>query len=148
MVQSQHDCMAVLEETLLLAQADSTKSVESAQRLDCLLSTYFQEDPVGAHFRFMICYGCGGVAVSFADFNTFIVAPQSKFVLQLQSLSVHLPIRLQRASTEVTKELCANTLKQVQASVKFMLQYVSKNCLLLFIVHSSDMDQLYYHGHG
>ena len=124
---SQDDCMAVLEETLLLAQADSTKSSESAQRLEHLLSTYFQEDPVGAHFRSMICYGCGGVAVSFSDFNTFIVAPQSKFVLQLQSSSVHLPIRLQRASSEATKELRANTLKQAQASVKFMLQYVSKN---------------------
>ena len=127
MVESQADFMSVLEETLLLAQADSTKSSESAQcRLEHLLSTYFQEDPVGAHFRSMICYGCGGVSVSLVDFNTFIVAPQSKFVLQLHSTSLPLPIRLQRASTEATKELRANTLKQAQASVQFMLQYVSK----------------------
>ena len=128
MVESQAECMSVLEETLLLAQADSTKSSESAQRrLELLLATYFQEDSVGAHFRSMICYGCGGVSVSLAEFNTFIVAPKSKFVLQLQTTSSHLPIRLQRASTEATKELRANTRKQAHASVKFMLQYVSQN---------------------
>ena len=49
MVQSHDDCMAVLDETLLLAQADLTKSVESLQRLELLLATYFQEDSVGAH---------------------------------------------------------------------------------------------------
>jgi len=126
MVLSHQDCVALLEETIELALSDPPVSGDSLQRLELLLTSYFQDNEVGSHFRSTICYGSGVTAVSIADFNTYIVAPQTNYNLHLADNKVHLPIQLQRTAFGARKELRANTMKHAQESVKFMLGYVVK----------------------
>ena len=126
MVQSHKDCVAVLEATIELALSDPPVSGDSLQRLELLLTSYFQDDEVGSHFRSMICYGSGDTAVSIADFNTYIVGPQTNYDLHLADKNVHLPIQLQRTAFSARKELRANTMKHALESFQFILGYVVK----------------------
>ena len=126
MVQSHKDCVAVLEETIELSLSDPPVSGDSLLRLEFLLTSYFQDDEVGSHFRSMICYGSGDTSVSIADFNTYIVGPQTNYDLHLADNQVHLPIKLQRTAFSARKELRSNTMKHAQASVLFILGYVVK----------------------
>ena len=125
MVQSHKDCVAVLEETIELALSYPPVSGDSLQHLELLLTSYFQDNEEGSHFRSMICYGSGDTAVSIADFNTYVVGPQTNYDLHLAD-KVHLPIQLQRTAFSARKELRVNRMKHAQASVKFMLGYVVK----------------------
>jgi hypothetical protein len=86
MSDSQHQCYALLEETISLAQADPI-SLRSLQRLQFLISSYFQNDTAGACFRSMICHGRGDILVSTEDFNKFVVLPMSHFAMELLFVS-------------------------------------------------------------
>ncbi len=126
MVPSHQDCVAVLEETTELALSDPPVSGDSLQRLEFLLTSCFQDDEAGSHFRSTTCCGGGVTAVSIADFDTCAVAPQTNCNLHLADNKVHLPIQLQRTAFGARKELRANTMKHAQESVKFMLGHAVK----------------------
>lgn len=122
MVESHEECNAFFEEALKLAQAAHTH--ESQQRLDFLLSRFFQDDDSGAHFRSMICYGFSGVTVSVAAFNSHIVHPRSNYCIKLCSTSATLPLRLMRESLSDQRNLRSDTMKLATASVLYMLDFV------------------------
>jgi hypothetical protein len=125
MLESQADCHAVLQETSGLVQAKVLDS-SSQERLDFLLRTHFQDDPPGARYRSMICYGRDNLVVSIADFNNYIVLPFSSYAMELNSSTVIVPsIQFKRVSLTAQKELLhENTLSWGHASVNFILKYV------------------------
>jgi len=125
-LESQSHCYAVLAETLVLAQAEHL-TLDSQERLDLLLLSYFQEDAPGDRFRSMICYGRDDLQVSTHDFNNFIVLPGSHFAMELYSSKVRVPIQLQRIPHAMEKQLHLDTLGHAHTTVDFVLDYVAKH---------------------
>jgi hypothetical protein len=126
MPDSQHDCYAVLEETLGLAHVNSLP-LKSQQRLDHLLVSYFQNDEGGARFRSMLCYGRDDQLVSPEAFNEFAVLPRSDYSMELHSSTVNVSNRFHRISPTERKELQLHTLNGAQASVDFVLAYLIRH---------------------
>jgi hypothetical protein len=134
-LQTRADCIAVFNETLVLAQADQV-STSGTERLELLLATHFQDNDDGAHFRSMLCYGRPNVPVTTNDFNTFLVLPLSKFQLRLHTTPSFLPIQLQKLGYDSTRALRLEKMKHAEASVMFMLRYVKNQ----FFSNNEDVD--------
>lgn len=116
---TQAGCNSILHETIRLLTKTTPLACGSQDRLNSLLSCFFQDDANGAAFRSLLCTGRIDTPVTIAQFNQFVIWPTTKYQFQLEAF-VHIPIQFHAINSLTRIRLNKDILRHAEAKVAFV----------------------------